>query len=102
MIPGVYRARPRLCPILCPPPNPTECYPVSARRWKRQSALHLSHLVAIPSVRCKWLILRAHNLRDQEVPASSIPDVLPIFVTIASQGVFEFYLPGCFGLSPEI
>jgi hypothetical protein len=42
-----------LCPILCPPPNPTECYLVSARRWKRQSALHLSHLVAIRSVRCK-------------------------------------------------
>src|SRR5215467_11963525 len=70
-IPGEYRARPRLCPILCPPPNPTECYLVSAPRWKRQSALHLSHLVAIRSVRCNSLILRARNLRDQEVDGSN-------------------------------
>ena len=54
-----------VCPILCPPPNPTECYPVAERRCKPLWMQRLSHLVAIRSVPCNLLILRAHNLRSQ-------------------------------------
>ena len=60
----------RLCPILCPPPNPTECYPVAARRDKPLWMLRLSHLVAIRSVPCNLLILRATNLCKQGVTGS--------------------------------
>jgi len=30
-----------LCPILCPPPNPTDCYRLSAASGKSFGALHL-------------------------------------------------------------
>jgi len=31
----------RLCPVLCPPPNPTKCYRVSAHRTKYTKSWHL-------------------------------------------------------------
>ena len=41
---------PRLCPVLCPPPNPTKCYPASGHRWKPLLGMLSEHFVTTRSI----------------------------------------------------
>ena len=76
---GSYSGRPtrfKLCPVLCPPPNPTECYRMSGNRWK---ALLDKASVAFPHTSCRSVQVIDSSCDQSSGPGgrrfkSSLPD----------------------------